>query len=48
MECLKTMVNYPKLDCANEIIKIAERIKKIIEFKLNLHQKKVLPQDTFP
>ena len=39
LDCLKIMINYPKFDCAQSVIKIAERVKKIIYERQIKHQK---------
>ncbi len=30
IDCLKVMMNYPKLECAADIIKISERVRKLL------------------
>lgn len=42
------MMNYPKLNSAKDIIKIAERVKKIIFEKQVKNTKQVIEHNIFP
>ncbi|MFS8159872.1 MAG: hypothetical protein ACMG6E_06615, partial [Candidatus Roizmanbacteria bacterium] len=48
IDCLKIMMNYPKLECAADIIKISERVRKLLFDKQVKQQKQVLEVNTFP
>lgn len=46
LECLKTMMNQPKLSNATKIVKIAERVKRVLQHK---HQSSaVMDSSNFP
>jgi hypothetical protein len=48
IDCLKVMMNYPKLECAADIIKISERVRKLLFDKQIKQHKQVLEVNTFP
>jgi hypothetical protein len=47
IDCLKIAMTPSKLDCAQDIIKIAERVRKII-YERQVKQHAIVDKDTFP